>query len=368
MLLLVCTSMVLAESRPNSDATTQQSTSSFPPDLREDDVKLKMQKGNLVVVPIPLSNPTLDSGLILGGAYFYSQSEHQKRVQPASMTMVAGMQTSSDSTALVLAQQNYWDQDRWRFTGVLGYGDLKLELLGPDESGNGPGTDWQVRGSFAYARISREIARNWYLGPILRYVDIDQGLIFDSSPTQFNANNVIKSAGLGARVEYDSRDMPTNAYRGRLLQVEALFNDPAFGSDEDYQSYNLSYSSYHELSVPVVLAWQVAGCLKAGSIPLWDTCRVNLRGFPATDYLGKSSTIAQFEARWRMNERWGLVGFAGAGKINDSFSEFRDDDIIPSLGFGVRFKVLQAKRINMRLDYARSNSSEGVYLSVGEAF
>lgn len=35
------------------------------PDLRNDDTEFKAQKGNFVVVPIPVSNPTLGSGLVV---------------------------------------------------------------------------------------------------------------------------------------------------------------------------------------------------------------------------------------------------------------------------------------------------------------
>ena len=43
------------------------------PDLRDDDLKLKVGGGkdrNFFAVPIPMSSPTFGTGLILGGAYF----------------------------------------------------------------------------------------------------------------------------------------------------------------------------------------------------------------------------------------------------------------------------------------------------------
>jgi hemolysin activation/secretion protein len=164
------------------------------------------------------------------------------------------------------------------------------------------------------------------------------------------------------------RDMPTNAYSGNLFNVNGLFNDQSFGSDNDYQSYSAEFRSYYEMSDQLVLAWQIEGCYRSGTFPLWDSCTVGLRGFPATDYLGKSSAIAQVEARWRMSERWGLVGFAGGGRIDNNFSEVEVNDIIPSYGVGIRFMVLKSKRINIRLDYGRSDNSDAIHLSVGEAF
>ena len=78
------------------------------------------ESGDFVVVPIPISNPKLEEGLIVGAAYFYPESEEEKKLQPASLTAAAGMYTSNDSRAFALVQQNYWRNNKWRFTGVVG--------------------------------------------------------------------------------------------------------------------------------------------------------------------------------------------------------------------------------------------------------
>ena len=178
----------------------------------------------------------------------------------------------------------------------------------------------------------------------------------------------VRSSGLGASVEFDTRDMPLNTYSGRYFKVDALFNDEDLGSNKTYQSYSLAFSSYHEMSDSLVLAWELRGCMREGEAPLWDVCTVKLRGFSATDYLRKETVSGQVEARWRLGKRWGLVGFAGAGYAIHPIIKDRDNDAIPSYGVGVRFMVLAAKRINLRVDYARSTDSDAVYVSVGEAF
>lgn len=80
------------------------------------------------------------------------------------------------------------------------------------------------------------------------------------------------------------------------------------------------------------------------------------------------SASGQVEARWQLSERWGIVGFAGAGYVGKSFNRIREREAIPSYGTGIRFTVLKAKRINLRLDYARSTDSDAIHVSVGEAF
>ena len=179
----------------------------------------------------------------------------------------------------------------------------------------------------------------------------------------------MRSVGLGVYAEYDSRDMPTNAYAGRYFKIDGLFNDEAIGSNKTYQNYNLDFSSYHSLSDSLILAWQIQGCHRGGRPPLWDACTIALRGFPATDYLGRSSASGQVEARWKLSKRWGVVGFGGGGYSRGNFSERDERTWIPSYGAGLRFMVLPSKRINMRLDYARSkDGSDAIHFLVGEAF
>ena len=279
------------------------------------------------------------------------------------------MYTSNNSKAFGIAQQNYWKDDKWRFTGVLGAADLRLSLLTPEELPANSSVDWRINGKFLFAKGSRKLKGNWYGGLLARFVDARQSIATAIDDTEFEFDiGDVRSAGLGANIEYDSRDMPLNSYSGRHFSIDALFNDEAIGSNQSYQSYSAAYRSYHRLTDSIVLAWELQGCGRGGTAPLWDACMVKLRGFSATDYLGKVSASGQVEARWQMSKRWGLVGFGGSGYVGSSFSGVRDDKPIPSYGVGVRFMVLPAKRINMRLDFARSLDSDAVHFTVGEAF
>jgi len=63
-----------------------------------------------------------------------------------------------------------------------------------------------------------------------------------------------------------------------------------------------------------------------------------------------------------------LRSFSGAGYVGKSFNGIREREAIPSYGAGLRFTVLKEKRINLRLDYARSTDSDAIHIFVGEAF
>ena len=336
------------------------------PDVREE--KLKFGSGNVIAVPIPISNPTFGTGLVLVSAYYYGQTEAQKKVQPASFTGAGGVYTDNKSYAFGAVHQQYWNEDRWRLTASGGYADFKLKLSEPIPENDGS-IDWLLSGYFAQLSLSRRIAdTSWYLGATARYLDLKQAIQPFSDYPSFNAVSEVTSPSLGATVLFDTRDNPTNAYTGLRVDGQALFSSSVGRRNTNYQSYYARFRSYHQLKAPVVIAWDFSGCVKSGKIPLWDTCRVGLRGFPATRYLGKSSLSAQVEARWNVRKRWGMVAFAGAGLIGDATRVSYEDDLIPSYGVGLRFMVMKAQRINLRIDYARSDDSSAWYLGIAEYF
>jgi outer membrane protein assembly factor BamA len=366
-LTVLCASAAIAQ----NDATDTRA--GIAPDIREDETQLKLQRGDFVAVPIPISNPTLGTGLVAGAAYFYPQSEAQKKLQPASVTGLGAMYTSNESKAIALVQQNYWRDDKWRFTGGAGAADLKLSLLTADESNGEQNLDWRIEGTFFYAKLARRLKGDWYGGALTRLVDADQSIESSaasktSSNSDFDDAGKVRSVGVGVYVEYDQRDNPLNSSAGRYFKLDALFNDEAIGSNDTYQSFASVFKSYHRQSESLVVAWEAQACGRSGTTPLWDACMVKLRGFSATDYLGTVSASAQAEARWELSDRWGVVGFAGVGYVGSSFSGIRDNEPIPSYGVGLRLMVLKAKRINLRVDFARSTDSNAIHVSVGEAF
>jgi hypothetical protein len=367
VLNLACISIVNADFEIEETSNLTTVPVQLIPDLRDEEMRLKVQRGDIVAVPIPMSSPTFGTGLIVGSAYFYAQTEEQKLAQPASFTGVAGGYTTNDSWAIGVAQQSYWDEDNWRFNGGFGYVDFKFRLRDPSTDGEG-GLDWNVDGGVFQAALSRRLIDSWYLGALVRYLDITQDLDSGSFPPDAGLESEIQSPGVGLTLEFDSRDVPTNAYRGRRFETKAIASKAKGEESDSYQSYYARFRSYHQLSEPLVLALDVNACTKSGSIPLWDTCRLNLRGFALTDYLGKKSLTGQAELRWKAWQRLGFVAFVGAGYIGTSFSDAGENERVPSYGVGTRVMVLKSKRINLRVDYARSEDEDAWYISVGEAF
>lgn len=364
---LVAAVAMLAPMRLHANAMPDPPVEKMP-DVREGDTPVVVRKRNFAVIPIPISDPTLGTGLVVVGAYFYRQTPEQEKVQPPSVTAVAGMVTSNDSFAYGLAQQIFWAEDKWRFSGGLGHVDLDLDLLAPSPDGGGADVQWTIRGNFLQAKLFRRIVGDWYIGIQGRYFDNTQKFEADINGERFGLDVDLKTAGVGLNIEFDTRDVLANPYSGKRFELDSLFNNDSLGGDNTYRGYGARFRSYHEVAKKVVLAWEVRGCYKSGQVPLWDSCKVHLRGFPITEYLSKTSASAQAEGRWRPFKRFGFVAFLGGGLSERNYTELREDNLIPSYGIGVRGMVLEAQRINMRLDFARSDGQGAVYLAVSEAF
>ncbi len=348
----------------SGEEMTRAVGSSIP---RREDRETEAQRGDFMVVPIPVSEPTLGTGLVLGGAYFYRQTEAQAEVQPPSVTGVAGLYTSNDSFAYGLGHRSYWDRDRWRFGGALAHANLRLNLV-QGGAGGGERVDWRVKGELLILQLARRVAGAWFLGGKLRYLEVSQEFGLPTLVLAADLGSHTRSSAVGLTLERDTRDLPFNPYTGSHFQLEGLVADEILGSTRNYQSYRLAFRSYHQWAEGLVLAWEIEGCHREGLRPLWDSCSLGLRGFPVTDYLGRTASSAQVEGRWHFSRRWGLVAFGGAGHLDSAVSELRHQSLIPSYGAGVRFMVLPAERINIRLDYARSTGSDAIYFAVGEAF
>ena len=89
--------------------------------------KSMLQDRRFVPVPIPISNPTLGTGLAAALLYLWPQKTDDT-VSPTSISGVGGLYTSTESWAAALFHQGYYARDRFRLQGVLGYADLNLKL------------------------------------------------------------------------------------------------------------------------------------------------------------------------------------------------------------------------------------------------
>jgi len=339
----------------------------------------KKKKTDFVVMPIPISNPTIGTGLAVAAMYLYKIDE----ASPASNTMAGGLYTDTESWAAGIKQTTYFKADRYRANGVLGYGSFNIKFFGVGSGAGdrGKSIDINQKGVVFIPEFFRAVTENLYAGiqyrllqvdTTIRNLDIPDCPICDEIQDILNNQLSVVSSGVGLLCDYDTRDNSYYPFHGTFLTMNATFVDQALGSDLDYQIYEANYSRYMELTPDHILAIGAAGRFTFGDVPIFDLCLFGmnnyLRGYVGGQYRDKMMLATQIEYRWRFYKRFGMVAFAGVGEVAPSIGEFNSENLLPSAGAGLRFMASTENRVNISLDYAVGKDTEAVYFRIGEAF
>jgi hypothetical protein len=213
------------------------------------------------------------------------------------------------------------------------------------------------------------------IGPTIRYEttsmsEVEPGKLIASGAITGSNGGV--SSGLGFVANWDSRDNTFAAYSGSFYQMTLLFNQRAFGSDYNYSDVQFDFRNFFELAPGHVLAFQAGGEFMGGDVPFQNLVRFGgqnlLRGYFDGRYRDKHGVAIQAEYRLPVWWRFGLVGFAGIAQVADRISHLGLGRFWFAGGAGVRFAWNPEERVNLRLDYGIGNNSDGIYITVTEAF
>jgi hypothetical protein len=326
------------------------------------------------VMPIPISNPTIGTGLGLATMYLFQAGENA----PPSSFMLGGFWADSKSWAGVAGGTMHFKDDIYRLSGCVGYFDVNLEFfgIGNDAGDQGQSVSISQSGPFLAARLLRRIVDRLYLGAHYRLVTINTALtdLPDWLPGDILRDGIeLTSSGLGLVLQYDSRDNEFNPLTGSCLDLTSRFSREAIGSDRDYEQYTVGYNYYGRIAKDKVLAWRATGCVTAGDAPFYDISMFGggsdgIRGYVGGQYRDDVSLTTQLEYRWKFYKKWGMVAFGGVGQVAPSISEMDTSNLLPSYGVGVRFMVSDEQRINLGIDYARGKDSYAWYFRIAEAF
>jgi|GEM_PF-524557 len=344
----------------------------------------KSKKGEFVVAPIPIVNPTLENGLGLAVGYLYRLDKNDKD-SPPSLTGVGVFRTSNGSHGWAVLQKLNLKNDRYRITVAAGKINIHYNFFGIGSDAGNAGISIPIDQSGYGAMFDAlfHIGGRWYLGPRYHFIRSTVGLdpinIRNSNlppnpnrPTISDIELNLKSAAIGPHLQYDSTNNAYYPTSGSIFDTEVGIYGKAIGGRLKYQSYEMYYNKYVTIKEHQVLAAHIAGCAVGGNPPFYDICTLgmskDLRGYEAGRYRDRRMLATQAEYRLELPKRLGLVGFVGIGQVAPNFGSFRFDKILPGAGAGLRIRLTKENHVNLRIDYAVGKGSNAIYVSVGEAF
>lgn len=327
---------------------------------------------SFVVMPIPMSDPAIGTGLGFAGMALYNEDAGGPWT-----TGVGGLYTDNGTWAAAVFHKAHFADDRYRLTAAAGYGNFNLDFygIGADAGSRNVSIGLNERGYGLLVDALARVAPHTYLGLRYRGLRVDTSIndlqlpFPDLDLPQFELESTTSALGLAA--EYDTRDNQFAPTQGLLFNGNVIYAADAFGSDFDYPRTELAFNGYQPIG-ETTLAWRGSLCWSGDRAPFYDLCSFgtqnDLRGYAAGQFRDHAMFAIQAELRHHLIWRFGGVAFAGVGGVANDFGSFEQDQLLPAAGVGLRFEASRKYHVNLSIDYAVGDDSSAVYFYVGEAF
>jgi hypothetical protein len=178
--------------------------------------------------------------------------------------------------------------------------------------------------------------------------------------------------GGGPVLRRDTRDDALGPHRGSWTSLSATFFHQGLGSSYSYQQYELDHRAFLALGGRSVLALEAYGAYAPGNVPIAELPALGgpsrLRGYYQGRYRDHLYVMGQVEWRVRVAGRFSVAPFAGVGNVFPAPSAISFDRTKVAAGGSIRFSLKKDRDLNVHIDVAKSPTSSGIYLNMGEAF
>lgn len=330
------------------------------------------QQGQFVAVPIPISNPTIGTGL-QGALLYLHDKPDSEQSSPNATSGLGVMYTDTDSWLSAIFHDNYLLQDRLRVRAALGTGKVNLDYYGFGSQpvfADNP-IPYSVESDIALFKLLGRLpaTNHWYAG--VRAICLGTDISFDVDnivPGIPSIESELDLVSLSALLNFDSRDDNYYPASGQFFELAIAGDDEDWHSDADYNRYSIDYSYYLPLSNRRVLALRLQAEQVEGDTPFFLLPRLNMRGFSSNLYQDEAVASGHLEWREKFTERWGYMLSLEAGAVGSTLSSLDEDNHIVSVGAGLRWQVDAEKKLHLGLDIGVSEEDTATYIHVGEAF
>ena len=393
LLSLITVSALQAQETKNDSLTSHDSVFSQK-ELRRQRVAKRNFHYNILGGP----SYSPDFGLLVGGSALMTFS-----IQPSDSTLKRSVLPMTiafifdGGINLFMKPQLFFKNDRFRIFGKFSYKNTQENYYGVGYSTNKNYVRSDTTSQYRYSGVQinpwflfRLGNTNLFAGPQIdinydHFTNPGKYLAMEESYTDAGGDaHGYKNfnSGLGFLLTYDSRDVPSFAYRGMYLDFRGMMYHKIFGSDKNFYRLELDYRQYKQIGERKVIAWTAQSKNVFGKdIPLTQYSLTgtpfDLRGYYMGQYRDKSSHVVLAEYRQMFNtdeDTWlkriiqhlGFVAWAGCGFMGPTATKV--EGVLPNYGVGLRIEV--QPRMNVRLDLGKNtvNNQTLFYFNMTEAF
>jgi len=329
----------------------------------------------IIALPVLFSTPETGFGFGAGAQMFLLRKSNVYNARLSNM-FVSVIFTTKKQFMFEAKPQIYLDKGDYFLDMVLKYRIFPNSFWGIGNSTPDENEESYDMTSFEFkARFLKRLPPSLNFG--FEYVFenhdvtmVEEGGILDSGEV-LGADKAIVS-GLGVVFNLDSRDIVEAPKSGHFLQLNARFSSEIMGASYNFNKFILDLRTYLPLGERSILAIQAYSENTFGDIPFqamaWFGGGERARGYFRGRFIDNHQYVLQAEYRLQFHPRWTVAGFALMGEVAGLPGEFIDD-IKPSVGGGIRFKLTKDQNTLLRLDIGvGKDGNNGFYFGVNEAF
>lgn len=212
-----------------------------------------------------------------------------------------------------------------------------------------------------------------FVGATQRYTNAELQLNLGSNalPPEIGdlLTDKITTSGAGLVAEFDTHDNIFTPATGYHYTLEYLLYREGIGSDIDYDLTHLEGLNYWRLADAWRLGFRFEGEIAESdeTLPRFAQPSMTLRGIPAARYQGSYVGVIETEVTWKVDSRWIVLNFAGAGRAAASGSECSDAPNRVTRGVWFRYQIARSYGFHMGLDIARGPEDTIFYMQAGSA-
>lgn len=315
------------------------------------------------------SDTKLGLGIVASGLYRLDRED--KSISPSNVSLYGDI-TTTGFYLIGIRGNTIFPHARYRIDANIYFFSFPSRFWGIGYDMGKHNDGW-----ISYKRLENQIKfdflgkimKNIYVGPTLIFRNVN-GKNFDDITFLNGQQRNITSFGVGAILEYDTRDFIPNPSRGIYSRLEQQFFPGCFGNDYDFKRTTAEFRFYQEVWKGCTLAYEIQGVFNYGDVP-WSMMAqlggsFRMRGYYEGQYRDNSMIQTQVELRQHIYNRHGMTAWVGAGNVFPDLKDYQWKQTLPSYGIGYRWEF--KNRVNVRLDYGFGKGVSAFYFSINEAF
>jgi Omp85 superfamily domain len=330
---------------------------------------------NWFAYPFIFYTPETSLAFGAGGVLSFKFS-NRRGLKPSNITG-SGYYSINNQYDFTLIPEVYFNEDKFKVWFKFNYGKIFDRFYGVGSST--PNIDnnkyFQQNFIFNLKLLTEVFDEELKLGAIYeyRYMSVADKLgnpLLESG--QLPGSEGGTTSGFGFVTTFDSRDNIFYPHSGGYYEFSITSFQKKIGSDFNYNKYVFDFRRFFELTQRHILALQVYMMIETAAPPFYDLALLGgdklMRGYINGRYRDRNYYMLQAEYRMPLVWRFRLVFFGGVGDVSENLSTFTISTIKPTYGAGVRFRLDELEKLDLRLDVGFGKVSHGFYFSINQAF